>query len=125
MDRGQIQRTRSWSKGTRARKKERAEGLPRVASAYGVAMADSALSQERKAGSLVHAALAVLGLIKDRRQGSGTDYSLHPGIYGLSVNGRTLSTTRKTATTGDGLRNCRREPARTASNDSRTEGCPS
>src|SRR5256714_5241151 len=34
---GQIQRTRSWSKGTRARKKERAEGLPRDASAYGVA----------------------------------------------------------------------------------------
>src|SRR5437773_10985525 len=61
MDRGQIQRTRSWSKGTRARKKERAEGLPRVASAYGVARADSALSQERKAGALVHADLAVLG----------------------------------------------------------------
>src|SRR5207253_9711578 len=61
MDRGQIQRTRSWSKGTRAIKKERAEDLPRDASAYGVASAASAFSQERKASALVYAKLAVLG----------------------------------------------------------------
>src|SRR5207302_387514 len=54
-------RPRSCSMDARPLKKESAEGLPRDASAYGDARADSALSQERKAGALVYADLAVLG----------------------------------------------------------------
>src|SRR5438309_10511714 len=52
---------RSESTDTVHQKRERAEDLPRDASAYGVAREDSAFSQERKACALVNADLAVLG----------------------------------------------------------------
>src|SRR5207302_11058249 len=41
--------------------------------------------------------------MEERRQGRGTDYSLHPGTCGLNVDRPTLSTTRKPRSTGNGF----------------------